>query len=73
MRKALESDSKDSIKSALESFQQKMQKLGEVIYKQQQEGAGAGQPPPPGPGQPAGGPPRGNPDEPVDADFEVKA
>ncbi|HUR29329.1 MAG TPA: molecular chaperone DnaK [Planctomycetota bacterium] len=73
LRKALESDSKDSIKSALENFQQKMQKLGEVIYKQQQQGSGASQPPPPGPGGSASGPPRSNPDEPVDADFEVKA
>jgi hypothetical protein len=50
-----------------------MQKLGEVIYKQQQEASGPAQPPSPGAGEQAGGPARNNPDEPVDADFEVKA
>ncbi|HTF91269.1 MAG TPA: molecular chaperone DnaK [Planctomycetota bacterium] len=75
LKKALEGESKDAIKKALDEFQQKMQKLGEVIYKQQQQASGAGQPPPQGAGEPSaeGGPQRGNPDEPVDADFEVKA
>jgi len=73
LKQAAQGESKDALKSALENFQLKSQKLGEAIYKQQQAGAG-GPTPPSGSGQAApGGAPGTNPDEPVDADFEVKA
>jgi molecular chaperone DnaK len=73
LKKAAEGESKDALKSALDEFQSKAQKLGEVIYKQQQAATGA-TPPPSGSGQAAPGGAQGsNPDEPVDADFEVKA
>jgi molecular chaperone DnaK len=59
-------DDKKAIEKALETFQQKAQRLGEVLYKQAQaEKKG-----------PDSGEPRetsGGSDEPVDADFEVKA
>jgi molecular chaperone DnaK len=70
-------EDKDALQRALSEFQTKAQKLGEIIYRSQQASAGAqpgaGAPPPP-----QGGPSAGNqkssgaPDEPVDADFEVK-
>ena len=70
---AAESEDKSKIEAALQTFQQKAQKLGEVLYAQQQAAAGAE----------AGGPdpsaagtaqePGGASDEPVDADFEVKS
>jgi molecular chaperone DnaK len=71
LKKAAESDDKARIEAALQEFQTKAQKLGEVVYKekQAQEGAGAA---------PEGAPPAAEPaagdggDEPVDADFEVK-
>jgi molecular chaperone DnaK len=63
-------DDKDALKSALEDFAKKAQKLGEIIYAEsQQQAGGAGTPPPPGPEATAGEP---GGDEPVDADFEVK-
>ena len=70
LRKAAEGEDKEAIRRALADFQTKAQKLGEVIYRQQQE-AGAGGPPPPS-GKPDGGQGQPGPDEPVDADFEVK-
>ncbi|MFT7669636.1 MAG: molecular chaperone DnaK [Planctomycetota bacterium] len=69
MLKAAEGDDKQTIEAALENFQKKAQKLGEAIYAQQQteaaEGAAAAE------GATAGAEDAG--DEPVDADFEVKA
>ena len=86
LRKAAEGEDKAAIEAALQTFQQKAQKLGEILYKQQQEaqaaaGGDAGQPgqagQPGDSGQPGG---KGgdaksgsDDDEPVDADFEVKA
>jgi molecular chaperone DnaK len=73
LKKAAEGESKDALKRALDDFQLKVQKIGEIIYKQQQAGA-AGTPPPSAGGQAAPGAGQsGNPNEPVDADFEVKA
>ncbi len=73
LRKASEGESKEALKQALEEFQQKVQKLGEAVYKQQQAGS-ADAPPASAGGQAApGAGQRASPDEPVDADFEVKA
>ena len=47
------------------------QKLGEVIYKEQQEAQAKQQPPAGGPTETASGG-ESSDDEPVDADFEVK-
>jgi len=73
LKKAAEGDDKARIEAALQSFQTKAQKLGEAIYaKAKAAGAapGAG-PAPASDGAGAGG--EGGGDEPVDADFEVKA
>ncbi|HJP01159.1 MAG TPA: molecular chaperone DnaK [Planctomycetota bacterium] len=71
LKKAAEGDDKEAIEAALLEFQQKAQKLGEAIYAKaqaEQQEAGAGE----APGAPEGGD-DGAGDEPVDADFEVKA
>ena len=71
LKQAAESDDKAAIEKALADFQQKAQKLGEILYKeaQAQQGAAGEQPE----GAPGGaGAPSGSDDEPVDADFEVK-
>ena len=74
LKQAAESDDKAAIEKALADFQTKAQKLGEILYKEAQ--AEQGQPGPDA-GQPAGpagpGAGAGSDDEPVDADFEVKA
>ena len=72
LQAAAESDDKAKIEAALQEFQTKAQKLGEVLYAQQQAQAG--------PEAAAGGATAGatagadgpSDDEPVDADFEVK-
>ena len=70
LKEAAKGDDKVAIEKALAEFQRAAQKLGEMLYKENQ--ANAGGPPPganPGAGQQQqskGG------DEPVDADFEVK-
>jgi len=73
LKKAAEGDDKATLEAALQTFQEKAQKLGEVIYKEQQEAEQATQAGAPG-GPSAGGPTAGgeSDDEPVDADFEVK-
>ena len=69
---AAESEDKAKIEAALAEFQEKAQKLGEILYKEAQEAnAPEAEPEPPAEGQAAGG--DGSNDEPVDADFEVKA
>jgi len=76
LKEAASGDDKSRLQAALSTLQQKAQKLGEAVYAKQ--GAGAGQQAPPG-GGPAGGGNGGagggtpGGDEPVDADFEVKA
>jgi molecular chaperone DnaK len=76
LKKAAEGDDKAVIEAALQTFQQKAQKLGEVLYKEQQAAqgaAGAGAtPPPPGPDAGPASSSGADSDEPVDADFEVK-
>ena len=71
LKKAAEGEDKSKLEAALNDFQTKAQKLGEILYKEAQEkgeAPGGGTPPPAGgSGGEAGG------DEPVDADFEVKA
>jgi len=74
LKSKAESGDKAQIEAALQNFQQEAQKLGEILYKEQQaqaggDPAGAGTPPPP-PGASAGSE---SDDEPVDADFEVKS
>ena len=74
--KAAAGDDKQKLEAALSAFQQKAQKLGEAQYAKPGAGAGPGAGPAGGPGaQPGGGgqPGGGQGDEPVDADFEVKA
>jgi molecular chaperone DnaK len=68
LQKAAEGEDKAAIEAALQAFQQKAQKLAEAIYAQKPgEDAGAA-------GGDAGGATAGSDDdEPVDADFEVKA
>jgi molecular chaperone DnaK len=71
LKKAAAGDDKEALQRALANFQTKAQKLGEIIYKASQPGAGA---PPPSGGPSGDGAKQssGAPDEPVDADFEVK-
>jgi molecular chaperone DnaK len=70
LKKAAEGDDKAKIEAAMHNFQQKAQKLGEVLYAEQRKGQAAE--------EPAQGKPEGQKgtagadDEPVDADFEVK-
>ena len=69
---AAKGDDKAAIDAALQTFQEKAQKLGEVIYKAAQEeqaaeGGAAGD----GAADASSGQPAD--DEPVDADFEVKS
>ena len=75
LKKAAESEDKARIEAALQDFQKKAQKLGEVIYQQTTEA--------PPPSEPAAATAAGSTgasgttgdsagDEPVDADFEVK-
>jgi len=80
LRAVLKKDdaSKAELETAFNAFQAAAQKLGQVIYQQGQQAAGAA--PGAGPAGPGaaggpGGPTRSEPgsDEPVDADFEVKA
>ena len=69
LKKTAEGDDAEAIQKGLEEFAQKSQKLGELLYAQAQpEGAEA-----PGPEAAPGGDAGGGDDEPVDADFEVKA
>jgi len=69
LKTAAKGEDKAAIEAALQTFQQKAQKLGEVLYKEQQAAAGQSAPPPPS--GPAAGDGKDS-DEPVDADFEVK-
>ena len=74
LKQAAAGDDKEKLQSSLQTFQQKAQKLGEAIYAKQGAGAGGDAAPggtPSGGGGTTGGAPGG--DEPVDADFEVKA
>jgi molecular chaperone DnaK len=71
LQKAAEGEDVEALRKALEEFQRKAQKLGEVIYKSQQQAQGPADGPQPGPEGPEGGD-GGDKDEPVDADFEVK-
>jgi len=66
LKQAAEGDDKAKLQAALDKFQKQAQKLGEVIYKQQQE---AQQGPAATETASAG---NASDDEPVDADFEVK-
>ena len=70
-------DDKARIEAAMQDFQTKAQKLGEILYQKaaaEQQAAGAGAAPGPDAGPaPEGGGKDESDDEPVDADFEVKA
>ncbi len=70
-RSALEGDDGDAIKQAGERLSQAAMKLGETMYKAQQDGAAQGAP---GAGGPSGGPSAGSSSGPesgvVDAEFE---
>ncbi len=73
LKKAAESEDKAAIEKALAEFQTKAQKLGEVLYKEAQAGASAEGGPGTAPEGEAAGSGDSGDDEPVDADFEVKA
>jgi molecular chaperone DnaK len=80
LKKAAEGSDKDALQRALSEFQTKAQAIGEAIYKQQAagaSGAAGGGPQPSGEGHAgagtSGGGKTAGSDEPVDADFEVKA
>ena len=69
LKKTAEGDDAEAIQKGLEEFAQKSQKLGELLYAQAQPEGGEA----PGPEAAPGGENGGGDDEPVDADFEVKA
>jgi len=69
LREALKTEDKAKIEAALESFRKAAQRLGEIIYQQQQAAAPGGAA---GPGPEQAAPGKKASDEPVDADFEVK-
>jgi molecular chaperone DnaK len=74
LQAAVLTEDKAKIEAALKDFQQKAQKLGEILYAQSQAGAAGAAGGAQGPGSGAGSAGAENPsDEPVDADFEVKA
>jgi molecular chaperone DnaK len=70
LKKASDGGQKDAIQKALTELQTKAQKMGAAIYQQAGGAAGQAGTPPPDSGA---GPKSKNDDEPVDADFEVKA
>jgi molecular chaperone DnaK len=70
LKQAAEGEDVEALRQALEEFQRKAQKLGEVVYKSQHEAGGAAAGPEAAPPGGEGG--EGDKDEPVDADFEVK-
>jgi len=65
LKKAAEGSDKAAIEKALADFQTKAQKLGEVVYAEQQQAQQAG-------GAEGDASEKADADEPVDADFEVK-
>ncbi|MEO0650821.1 MAG: molecular chaperone DnaK [Planctomycetota bacterium] len=72
LKTTAEGDDKAAIEAALQEFQQKAQKLGEILYKQAQEEQAAGGAEGAAAGATAGASADDDSDEPVDADFEVK-
>ena len=72
LKQAAAGEDKASLQKAMADFQQKAQKLGEVLYKESQASQ-AGAPSGAGPREGGAAPGSGSEDEPVDADFEVKA
>ncbi len=76
LKKAAETDDKARIEKAMQTFSSKAQKLGEVIYKEASQKEGSSSKASGRPADAAGGDDgqaKGDSDEPVDADFEVKA
>ena len=74
LKQAAEAEDRAAIEKALNEFQQKAQKLGELVYQQaqQKEGGSADGPAGPAGGASHAGSGSSSDDEPVDADFEVK-
>ena len=76
LKKAAEGEDKAAIEAAMQNFQTKAQKLGEILYQQaSQKQAAEGQQTTERTGAAPGGEPTGGAEageEPVDADFEVK-
>jgi molecular chaperone DnaK len=73
LRDVIESDNADEIKAKTEALAQVAMKLGEGMYKAQQDAGGGPQGPGaggPGAGHPSGGHAGGHDDKVVDADFE---
>ena len=69
LSEAAKSDDKEKIEAALSTFQEKAQKLGEMIYAEAQKEQEAAAGPEAGPAEAGDG---SSDDEPIDADFEVK-
>ena len=69
LAEAAKSDDKEKIEAALNTFQEKAQKLGEAIYAEAQKEQEAAAGPEDGATDPGSG---SSDDEPIDADFEVK-
>ena len=73
LAKAAEGEDKAKIEAALQTFQTKAQKLGEILYKESAEAQAAQQQAASGAAEPQAQPQAdASDDEPVDADFEVK-
>jgi len=72
LQAAAEGDDKAKMEAALANFQEKAQKLGEIIYAQQQEGAPGAQTTEGAPNPEAAPEAAAEGEEPADADFEVK-
>jgi molecular chaperone DnaK len=72
LKQVLAGEDKDAIQRAMASFQTAAQRMGQAIYQQGQAAQGAPGAAPDGGGAHAPGSAKSN-DEPVDADFEVKA
>jgi len=75
LKKAAEGDDKAAIEAAMQEFSTKAQKLGEILYKESQEAQAGAEGAAGGPAGATGEATAGDDgtDEPVDADFEVKA
>jgi len=72
LQAAAEGADKAKMEAALANFQEKAQKLGEIIYAQQQEGAPGAQTTEGAPNPEAAPEAAAEGEEPADADFEVK-
>jgi len=73
LKAAAQTEDKARIEKAMAAFSAKAQKLGEIVYKETAKAQGKGAEEPKGASGGGDGKAKGDSDEPVDADFEVKA